>query len=378
MTFLLIFVVVTSIIAGLLFLTVYKLGAAIKRQAQKPVKRYFAPAPRPGSFAFISNEGRIVDVFENVVGWKLKIINDRRLFTLGNSKPGFLEERLGVRWIGLYTTIKTFMGWEWSEIQENEVEEDGKSVVKYEIKTRKENVTDFFFQFSHPVKTEAIEIVGNTQVAVTMLITVLNLDPERAQFLNKDPSILLAGMVQSTVKSFICDMEFDQIKRMTGTATKSQVGQVQNQDLWEMLKRLNGLEMGADGAPDYATEDPLGVFGKLGKLMVRAEILQVEAVGAAAAAIEAKRLAELRGDAKIAETKKEAEATVIAATAEADALGKKREARKQWVTDTIVEPIKAGGAAVGDVLEAEQIAASKVTTWLKGGGAVVGIPPTKG
>lgn len=340
------------VLSAIVLLAGYNIGNAIKRQAQKPVKRFFAPVPRPGTFSFISNEGKIVGAFENVVGWGLKKIGDRRLFTLGNSKPGPLEKILGVRWIGVYPTIKKFEDWSWSELQEKTVEEDGKKVVRYEIETRRKDVDNFFFQFSHPVRTEAIEIQGNYQVVVTMLLTVFNLDPERAQFLNKDPSILLAAIIQSTIRSGICDKTFDEVKRMTGTA----VMEGQNQDLWEAIKKLNGLEMDPQGNPLYETEDPLGVFGKLGKYIVRAEITQVDAVGEAARALEAEKIAELKGNAEIKAAEKAGEAKVATATKDAQALGIRREAQAEFVMATIVRPIKEGGESVGHVLEAQVLA----------------------
>lgn len=333
------------------------IGTTIKKQAQKPEKRFFAPAPRPGSSSFIANEGIIVGIFENVVGWKLKEINGRRLFTLGTNEPGFWERHLGVRWIGLYPTIKMFKDWEWSELQEKEVEENGKKVVRYEIKTRKADVSDFFFQFSHPVRIEAIEIKGNIQVAITMLITVLNLDPVRAQFLNKDPSIFLANIIQSTVRSCICDMTFDEVKKMVGTAITDQQAFPSDpqtpKGLWDAINELNGLEMDTNGTPLYETEKHLGVFGKLGKYIVRAEITQVDAVGEAAKAIEAKRIAELQGDAEIAEADKAGQAKVVTATKEAEAKGILQQAQADFVMATIVKPIKEGGDSVGHVLEAQ-------------------------
>lgn len=317
--YILVFMLIFLGLTGLFVLSVYALGAAIKRRAQKPIKSWFAPVPRPGTSSFVAREGLVVDVFENVVGWHLEKTRRGYLcFFPGSNTPSFLEKQLGVKWLGPYGTIKNFEDFEWSELQEKEIEENGKKVVRYEIITRKGNLTDFFFQFSHPIRTEAIEIRGNIQVSLTMLVTVLNLYPERAQFLNKDPAILLAGMIQSVVKSFICDMDINQIKRLSGTAAGQ--GQAQNQELWDNLKNLNGLQITADGTPNYESEDPLGVFGKLGKYIVRAEIVQVEALGKGAEAIEAKELAILRGDAKIAEAEKQGEANIVAAEKAAQAL----------------------------------------------------------
>ena len=377
MKFALIFVVVFLVSVILLTLIIYGAGVAIKRQAKKPVKRWFAPVPRPGSYSFATNEGRITNILENVVGWNLKLnkTNCRRLFYPEKYTPGFWEEHLGVRWIGLFPTIKIFEDREWSELQEKKVTEDGKEVVRYQIETRKKTFTDSFFQFSHPVRTDAIEIQGNIQVTITMLITTLNLDPERAEFLNKDPSILLAAIVQSTVRSYICDKEFKDVKKLAGTATSDQ-----NQELWNAIKKLNGLEMDGKGKPIYESEDPLGVFGKLGKYIVRGEIVQVDAVGEAAKAIEAEKIAELQGNAKIKEAEKLGQARVAAATKDAEALGIREQAQANFVMATIVNPIKQGGESVGHVLEAQVLtgADSKLTVLVqRGAGTGTTIPVGK-
>lgn len=362
LVFVLVFVLLTATLAGL----IYGLGQLIKWQANKPVKRFFAPIPRPGSFSFVVLEGRVVDIIENVVGWKLSTGN-KQLFEPGSRDLGFWEKYLGVRWIGLFKTIRVFKDWRWTEFQQ--IGSNG--TIRYEVVPRKEDVNEFFFQFSHPVVVEDAEIQGNIRVSVVALVTVLNLHPTRAFFLNKDPISLFAAMVASTIRTHVSNKTFNEVKEMVASAGTK----MPNQEFWNVLKSLNGLESDTTGKPDYSTEDPLGIFGKLGEIIVRAEIIQVSAVGDTAAALEAKRLAELRGDAAITAATKAAEAVVAKARGDAEAMDMQREARERWVQGTIVAPTGGAGPHVANVLVAEQVAGSDITTWVTSGNAMVAIPP---
>jgi hypothetical protein len=351
------------VLAGLLLLfalLVYGLGAAIKWQANKPVNRFFAPIPRPGSFSLVALEGKVVDVIENVVSWKLEGIEEDKRFTLGKKLSGFWERTLGVRWIGLFKTIRVFEDWEWSELQE--VENDQK-VVTHEIVKRKENVKEFFFQFSHPVVIDDAEIKDNIRVTITTLITVLHLHPVRAFTLNKNPTELFAAMVKSAIRSCVSNKTFDEVKNMAASAS---IGQTQSPELWEILKNLNGLEIDESGNPIYSSENPLGTVGKIGKLIVRGEILQVQAVGEAAVAIEVQKLADLRGQAEITKAEKAATALVVAAQGRMDAAHRDAQAQRR------LNEANAGYfASLPDgatMFAAAQVAGvnSKIITWVEG------------
>ena len=367
MSFILIFMLTFLGVVGLLYLLLYAIGVAIKRQANKPVKRFFAPIPRPGSFSLVAVEGKVVDVIENVISWKLEKGKDEedqdKHFTLGKKISGFLEKTLGVRWIGLFKTIRVFEDWEWSEFQEVEKEEKGQKLVTNEIVKRKANVQEFFFQFSHPVIIDDAEILDNIRVTLTTLITVLHLHPVRAFTLNKDPTGLFTAMVKSAIRSCVCNKTFNEVKEMAASATK---GQTQSPELWEILKNLNGLEIDSNGNPMYETEDPLGTVGKIGKLIVRGEILQVQPVGDAAAAIEAQKLADLRGQAQITEAEKTAAALIVAAQGRMDAAHRDAHAqRKLNEANAGYYASLPGGATM---FAASQVAGvnSKVITWVEG------------
>ncbi|MEK7117385.1 MAG: hypothetical protein AAB861_01280 [Patescibacteria group bacterium] len=366
MTFALIFVLVFMGLAGLLALSLYGLGTGIKWQANKPVKRFFSPIPRPGSFSFVTLEGRVVDIIENVVGWKLENIDNNRCFVLGDRTPGFLEKTLGVRWIGLFETIRVFKDWKWTEFQQVEKEEKGQKSLKYEIVPRKEDVTEFFFQFSHPVVIDDAEIQGNIRVNVVVLVTVLNLHPTRAFFLNKDPIGLFAAMVKSAGRSYVSNKTFDQVKEMAASTRRGQT----NPEFWDILRKLNGLEMTEGGNPNYDSEDPIGIFGKLGEIIVRGEVIQVEAIGDTAEALEAARLADLRGQAKIVEAEKTAQALIVSAQGRMDA------AERDGLAQRMLNEQNAGYYASlpggARMFVAERVASeySDITTWVEGKGEV--------
>jgi hypothetical protein len=361
-------IIFVSVFLGLvllLVLTVYSLGTAIKRQANKPINRFFAPIPRPGSFSLVALEGKVVDVIENVVSWKLEKGehgdgNEDKRFTLGKKLSGFWERTLGVKWIGLFKTIRVFEDWEWSELQE--VENDQK-VVTHEIVKRKGNVKEFFYQFSHPVVIDDAEIRDNIRVTITTLITVLHLHPVRAFTLNKNPTELFAAMVKSAIRSCVSNKTFDEVKNMAASAS---IGQTQSPELWEILKNLNGLEIDKSGNPIYSSENPLGTVGKIGKLIVRGEILQVQAVGDAAAAIEAQKLAELRGQAKIVDAQKIADALVISAQGRMDAAHRDAQAQRQLNEANAGYFASLPGGA--RMFAAAQVAGttSKISTWVEG------------
>ena len=368
LSFAVIFTVIFLGIAGLLAGAIYGIGIAIKWQANKPVKRFFAPVPRPGSFSFVMLEGRVVDIIENVVVWMLEDTKpegtkSEKHFVPDHRDPGFWEKTLGVRWIGLFETIKIFKEWRWTEFQQVEREERGQRVLKYEIVPRgPADVPEFFFQFSHPVVIDDVEIDGNIRVNVVTLITVLNLHPTRAFFLNKDPTGLFAAIVKSAIRSYISKKTFDQVKEMVANASKGN----QDTELWNILKNLNGLTTDEKSKPDYDSEDTFGIFSKLGQIIIRAEIVQVEAVGDTADALEAKRLAELRGDANIAAAEKAARTLIVAAQGRMDAA--QRDASAQRTLNEQNAGYFASLPDGGRMFAASQVASkdSSVSTWVEG------------
>lgn len=382
MSFGAIFVLVFLGLAVLVALGLYGIGAAIKKQADKDIKkgetfRFFAPIPRPGSFSFVVLEGVVVDIIENVAGWKLKPMSDGSecfgLVTPDNkpSPPSLLKRNLGVLWIGLFRTIKVFTNWKWSEFKQIEEKEagrkDAEKVPKYQIALREENVSDFFFQFPYPVTLENAEIKGNIEVNVVMVLTVLHLHPVRAFFLNKDPVALFNAMIQSALRSYITDKDFDEVKRIKASATKND--SEEGDSFWTVIQKLNGIELDPKtGDPNYNDGiEPLGLYGKLGYYVARAEVVQVEAVGDTANALEAERLAELRGNATIKTAEKAGDALVVSArkraeAAEFDAFAQ-RTLNEQSAGYFASLP---GGARM---FAAAQVArdGSSVSTWVEGG-----------
>ncbi|MEK7642792.1 MAG: hypothetical protein AAB392_03270 [Patescibacteria group bacterium] len=318
--FLVTFAVIFLVLAGACTLLVLRIGEAIKRQAQKPVKRFFAPIPRPGSFSFPALEGKVVDIIENVSGWRtapIPALGDAKCFVISpKEKAGLLEERLGVRWIGLYETIKIIPDWEWSKLKQVETVVNGEKTLKYVIEQEKKPVSEFFFQFPYPVTLEGAEIKGNLRMKIIALFTVLHFHPERAFFLNEDPVTLFNAMVLSALRSYVLDKSFDEVKAIRASVSG---GGSQVDTFWQVLKDLNGVVLLDNGTPDYNNVTPLGLFDKLGYVIARGEVLQVEATGPVADALEAEQLAELEGNAKIKEEEKAAIALVVAAQGRMDA-----------------------------------------------------------
>jgi|LSQX01.2.fsa_nt_gb regulator of protease activity HflC (stomatin/prohibitin superfamily) len=350
----------------------YGVGWAIKKQANKPQKRFFAPIPRPNRFSFITLEGKVVDVAENIGGWELETQKDgSRCFVpdkkrvqaqptgVKESIEHLLREKLGVICLWFFLSIKIFPEWEWLELQIKE--EEGE--LKYEVKQRRESVEDFLFQFPYPVIMDDVEINENIRVKVVAQFIVWHLNPIRAFFLNADSASLFSAMIQSAFRNFVADKGFNDVKQMKATppTQKEQPG-----DFWTVLDKLNGLKF-MNGIPDYENADPSGLFGKLGFYVVRGEITQVEAVGEAAKAIEAENIAELNAKAKIAEARGEQEAMKV-----------RLNTRAEWVQKTIVDPTGGAGPHVAEVLKAELVAggSSKIQTWVEGD-RIVGHPAQK-
>jgi hypothetical protein len=362
MPFMLVFLLVFLGLVGLPALLIYGLGSAIKRQARKPVKKFFTQVPTPATFSFQVLEERVVRVIENVVGWTL---DEEGRFILDNAKKdfGFLSQHLGVLWIGIFSTIKVFKEWHWPEFRQVKRMENGKEVVKYEVEARQGDVTEFFFQFPYSVRIENIELQGNIQATLNAVFTVFFLYPVRAVFLNKDPVDLFIAMVRSAVRAWMSEKDFNEIKQITVSSNKSAD---QIPEFWDMLENLNGITFDIKGNPDYATAVPRGLYGKLGIAIVRVELEQVEAVGPAAQALESERLAELLGQAEITKARRTGDALVESAqrrmrAADLDAIAQ-RTLNEQNAGYYASLP---GGARmfVADRLSSKD---SDITTWVEG------------
>lgn len=385
-----VFLIWSSVVASIAF-GIYVIGVWIKKQAQKPVKRFFAPIPRPGSFSFVTLEGKVIDIIESVVGWKLKEIGDgSKCFVPGKKEnpknfwDSIFEKHLGVVWIGLFATIRIFQKWKWSEFkQKKEGDAFVYSVVSRES-TEEEPVSDFFFQFPYPVITEGVEIEGNIQVKIVAVLTVLHLHPTRAFFLNKDPVSLFNAMIQSAFRSYVADKDFDKVKMIKASADNEN----SEGSFWEVLDKLNGIRLNPTGAPNYDDVNPLGLFGKLGFYVARAEVVQVEATGETAEALEAERIAKLKGEAEIKKAELEAQAkirradgdkqaSIIIAEGKAKAWETETAARKEWVKETIVGPTGGAGQHVANVLIAEQFASPESNVSVLGANVMVNVQEPK-
>jgi|GEM_PF-2032921 len=398
----LVFVFWLLVVSAFFLLAGYGMLVGIQNLAKR--NKFFTSVPRPGTFAFVvAGENEVVRILENVVGWKT---NEDQLFVLSNPKEDkmksfgwadyWLAKKLGVVWIGPFKTIKKIDKWKWSEFKQT-AGKDGKP--KYEVilrdakESEEKGMNNFFFQFPYPVVLSGVELNGNIQANGLIVFTVLHLNPKRAVFLNKDPVDLFTAMASSAIRAWMSDKEFDALKKVT---VLSDNNAPDAEKFWEMLNNLNGLEINQNpdlevngdkvprGQPLYNKVELRGLYGKLGMIIVRAELVQFDIEeGEASKAIEANKIAALKGQAKVTEAEKDAEAVVAKAMGAAKAMDAEREARAQWVKETIVGPTGGFGVHVADVLVAEQIAGSNVTTYVAGSRsktpkALIAIPPGGG
>jgi hypothetical protein len=364
-------------VLGLLAWGIYGLGIAIKWQANKDKKKFFTTVPTSGTFVFKMLEGKVLGVIENVPHWKLdekgRFVIDHREKEFGSIIQEFLAKELGALWLGIYATVGVFKDWQWPEFRQKLIGKEGEETIKYEITGRKENVSEFRFQFSYSVRIEEIELKGNIQANLNAVFTVFYLNPVRAVFLNKDPVDLFIAMVRSAIRAWMSNRDFDEIKQITVSANKTAD---QIPEFWTMLEDFNGIKM-SNGEPDYSSENPRGLYGKLGIIITRVELEQVEATGETLAALEAQRLAELKGNAEIMAAQKAGEAKVAAAKKAAEVMDIERGARERWVKDTIVTPTGGPGSHVANVLVAEQFASPNSHVTVLGGNVMVSIPSAK-
>lgn len=398
----LMFVFWLLVVSAFFVLVGYGMLVGIQNLAKR--NKFFTSVPRPGTFAFVvAGENEVVKILENVVGWET---NEDQLFVLSDPKKDKMEKfnwtdywlakQLGVAWIGPFKTIKKIDKWKWSEFKQA-AGKDGKP--KYEVilrdakESEEKGMNNFFFQFPYPVVLSGVELSGNIQANGLIVFTILHLNPKRAVFLNKDPVDLFTAMASSAVRAWMSTKEFDKLKEVT---VLSDNNAPDAEDFWKMLNDLNGLKINEDsnleingekipkGQPLYDQVELRGLYGKLGMIIVRAELVQFDIEeGEASKAIEANKIAALKGQAKITEAEKDAEAVVAKAKGAAMAMDAEREARAQWVRETIVGPTGGSGTHVADVLVAEQIAGSNVTTYVAGSRskapkALIAVPPSGG
>jgi len=329
--------------------TYWGFGWLVRRLADHNI--LFAPIPDAGCFAFVSKKGLIVKILENVVGKTTELSdNGEYRFVKEPRTTGNFFSQYGDVWIGMFSSISVFEHWKWFKYHPLE-NNSGK------VEVKEDSVSSFRYQFPHTVQVTDVEIGGNIKVTITMILTVHNLYPVR-MVSTKDPAYLFSSMVEAAVRPFIRNWTFDEVK-----------GLVQGVDnnLLRELKKLNGIEFDNSGNPDYTTETADGLVGRVGFAIVETSVVQVEASDEASKALEATRLAELRGEATVAEARKVAEAAVVKARGEAEAIRAKIDAEEERIRRTIVDPTGGPGSDVARVLVTERIQGSQITTWVEGG-----------
>jgi hypothetical protein len=310
-TYWILFVVIFLALTALLALSVYSVAAAIRHLAHQSRKRFFAPVPTAGTFAFCVLEGRVQRIIENVHGWALDHNGRFTPSKMTEKAPGFLGESLGVTWIGFFPTIAVFAESKWPTSQSVTLVQPKQGLAVSGASATAASVSEFSFYVPYSLVIRDIELKGNIQVNLTAVVSLLFVNPVRAYFSVQDPVRLFGATVKSAVRSWMSTKDFNEVKEVTVTENKSAE---QMPGFWDMLETLNGITI-PDGRPDYETEKTLGLYGKLGVIIIGVELEQLEAVGAAASALEQAYLTELRGRAKVVEAKISGEAAIISADA---------------------------------------------------------------
>ncbi len=359
-----IFLVVAMSIVSLVSL--YYLGEAIKKQARK--MKFFAPIPQAGRFMFVMREGVLNRIVENVL--KYDTDESRRFVRSRDPKKKlpWLARTLGVTWIGLYGQIKIFSDWRWVEFRQK-AQPGQDSTPTYGAVERKESPHEFLQQFTYSIPMINMDLAGNDQANANALVTVYILDSEQAFFNNKDWIDLFVGIVQASIRGWVTDKDFNQVKEATADVTE-------NSQLSILLRGLNGIALDKDGDPDYTKITPGGLFQVTGVAIWSVALQDLEPTGPLAAAQSKNRLAELEGNANITAAQKAAEVARIEAEGRANALQVERVARTAWVMETIVGPSGGPGSDAAEVLRAEMLAGekSKLTTVVFSEKAVAAIP----
>jgi hypothetical protein len=302
----------------------------------------------------------------------------------GDPEVGWLEKNLGVTWIGLYGEVGEKKRMEWPETHAVEVKSDGQTVVEYHTTRREENVSTFYQQFSYSLVLRGVELAGNIKAKMMKMEIIIHiLDPEDAIFLNKAAATTLLTTVSAAIRSWIYGKEFDTVAAIVNSPTEQQRAP-NDQTFWEMIQELNGIGVSPNGTPEYdGPISPRGLFKLYGVRVVAINLVEIEAEDEARKALEAKILAQLKGEAAIKAAELEATRALTEARGKAAAVVAMTAAQEQFIEATIVKPTGGPGQHVTQVLTAKEFAGGNQSVVVQGSvgerpPAVIAIPPSGG
>ncbi len=337
----------------------YLIGEAIKKQGEK--RKYFATLPQQGRFYFWMVGGRLEEIVENMTDWKLECINDRWLFirTSDQEELDFWGEYLGVKWIGLYGSIKEFENFQWVEFRQRR-DSDGNLLPEYEAATREKNSFEFLRQFTYSVPMSKIDLLGNEQASANALATVWVLDPEKAFLDNKNWVSEVSGVIQSTIRGMATTRTFQEFKEFSAAPN-------QYSEFCRQMLSINGLHLSPNGDPDYDQVTPGGLFQVYGVVIWNVNLQDLEPTGELAESLRKKEKERLDGEAKVTKEELAARALVVAAQGRMDASERDAIAQRNILEQTIGY---AGSVPGGDrMYTAQQVSreGSSVSVWVEGG-----------
>ena len=311
---------------------------------------------------------KVVDVIHDVPGYTL---DKNKRFIKGERKVSIFEYLTGAQFMGFpFYSIKTYKGWTWNEFARTTGsidKQDPKKTPenpKYASIGRETDPYEFFFQFTHSVDLEGVELGGglggNIRADMRVVSTIWVLAPIQLHEGNKNAISVLYARISATVRGWASDKNFDQVKKTLDAGEKLS-------DFSDTLQKLNGIKI-EDENPDYTPKNIKddGIFNLLGIVIVQASLEDLKAAGDAIEALEAENLANLRGRAKIAEAEQAAKALVAKARGEYEA------AELQAARIRVLNEQDAGYYASlpggSRMFVASKVASqdSDVTTWVEG------------
>ncbi len=307
-----------------------------------------------GNIKFIMRGESVVKIIHNVSGKKL--VDGR--FQPGDETKSWLNEKIGIWWIGIppWSSVHTF------QIKKEKENPSGTTPDTWITIGEKVTVNSLRFTFPRPFVMRAVELADRTTVDLLVVCKFEVEDPYTPVFLFKGGFFDNAG---SIIKAKIND-ELKQFRNITEfiQVEKSESG------FLAPLKNEHGFN-------DILLE-------QVGLKLVGIVIAQYDpADKAVLEAANKEALAKMLGLAQIAEAEAYATQLGIRTSADRDRLIELARGREALIQKT-VDSMKTTGAddetiafVVGQILKADAVAQSKITSWVEGGAGTLSTFPIR-
>lgn len=271
------------------------------------------------------------------------------------------NKRYGVFFIGIpfiNKPLRYMFQWDkWSKKQK----ESG-----YEIKPRNEEVTSLFFRYPYPILAKEIEISGNLQFNIQLLVTMEAVNPRKALF-----DTLPHG-------TWLQQVEASVIAAIRVWASKKSIDEIRNATTAQfasMIRKVNTGFKASNGEPHRSVIDFIGMK------VVGVNLIEIEPSDSKVKeTIQQRAVAEQQALAKKETAKGNAAAITIEADAEAGAIEKIGDAKTRVAKTLYAAATSVQGGSHMFIAEAARDAAtgSKATVYAPGGsaGVMVSVPNT--